>query len=170
MLAPYARIETTTIIIVGGGLTALCAYYAGAWAIAPGLLTLASLAFYRDPPRRIPSGGNILVSPADGKVTEVARRVDRAGEEAQLHIGIFLSVANVHINRSPCAGRVTDVNWGGMPRVYRLRSAARNGFEVLAAANALAALSCRALGGRAGLCGAEEVLAFIAAHGEAGAQ
>ena len=36
------------------------------------------------------------------------------------------------------AGRVTDVNWGGMPRVYRLRSAARNGFEVLAAANALA--------------------------------
>ena len=37
-------------------------------------------------------------------------------------------------------------------------------------ANALAALSCRKLGGRAGLCGAEEVLAFIAAHGEAGAQ
>ncbi len=110
MLAPYARIETTTIIIIGGGLTVLCAYYAGAWAIAPGLLTFALLAFYRDPPRRIPGGDNMLLSPADGKIAEITRNYDVDGQP-ELRIVIFLSVLNAHLNRSPCNGVVRDVKY-----------------------------------------------------------
>ena len=60
LLASYARIETTLIILIGGGITALCWYYLGWWSLAPGLLTLALLAFYRDPPRRVTVGDGMI--------------------------------------------------------------------------------------------------------------
>ncbi len=110
MLAPYARIETTAIIVIGTGLTVLCARYAGAWAVAPALLTLALLAFYRDPPRRIPDDDNILLSPADGKIAEITRNFD-VDRHPELRIVIFLSVLNAHLNRSPCNGVVRDVKY-----------------------------------------------------------
>ncbi len=66
-----------------------------------------SIAFFRDPRRRIPNDTGILVAPADGRVTEITRLdscEDMPGPA--IRIGIFLSVFDVHINRSPCAGRV----------------------------------------------------------------
>ncbi len=110
MLAPYARFETVAISIIGIGATYLCNRYLGWWSIAPALLTLALLAFYRDPPRRIPDGDNILLSPADGKIAEITRNYDGDGQP-QLRIVIFLSVLNVHLNRSPCRGVVRDVKY-----------------------------------------------------------
>jgi phosphatidylserine decarboxylase len=64
-------------------------------------------AFFRDPERRIPTEGNILVSPADGTVKdiEVVRVPEYSeifGDAEVLRIGIFLSVFNVHLNRAPC--------------------------------------------------------------------
>lgn len=110
MLAPYARIETIAISIIGLVATYLCDRYLGWWSIAPALLTLALLAFYRDPPRRIPHGDNMLLSPADGKIAEITREF--AGENGpELRIVIFLSVLNAHLNRSPCGGVVRDVKY-----------------------------------------------------------
>ena len=110
MLASYARTETTLIILIGGGITGLAAYHLGWWSLAPGLLTLALLAFYRDPPRRVAVGDGILVSPADGKIAEITRHHE--GEHGpELRIVIFLSVLNVHLNRSPCGGAVRDVKY-----------------------------------------------------------
>lgn len=65
--------------------------------------------FFRDPDRTIPSGNDILVAPADGKVTKVTK-VNPDKEDSSSLISIFLSPLDVHINRSPIAGRISTVN------------------------------------------------------------
>ncbi|MFH1749145.1 MAG: phosphatidylserine decarboxylase [Planctomycetota bacterium] len=108
----YAPVEITLIVLVGAGLTMWCGYYWHYWAILPALLGLALLSFYRNPPRQIPAGDNLLVAPADGKVVEISREITNSDSGApRLRIMIFLSVFDVHVNRSPCAGRVTEVNY-----------------------------------------------------------
>lgn len=69
-------------------------------------------AFFRDPERPIPSDPNLMVSPADGKVTDIVElpHVEALAGPA-IRVGIFLSVFNVHINRSPCDGAVTSVKY-----------------------------------------------------------
>jgi phosphatidylserine decarboxylase len=80
-----------------------------AWAIIPLLLALFFLWFFRDPERSIPDAPETVVSPADGKVTEVSQVT--IGGEKQLRISIFLSVFDVHVNRSPIAGVVREVRY-----------------------------------------------------------
>ncbi len=82
---------------------------APAWAIIPFLLAFFFLWFFRDPERAIPSDGGAVVSPGDGKVTEVAQVTVRG--EKRLRFSIFLSVFNVHVNRSPIAGVVRDLRY-----------------------------------------------------------
>ena len=68
------------------------------------------LSFFRDPQRQSPDGANILLSPADGVVSDI-ETVDEqtfVGGEA-LRIGIFLNIFNVHMNRMPCAARVESL-------------------------------------------------------------
>ena len=81
--------------------------WAGA-AVLPVWLWL--IAFFRDPERPVPSDPNIMVSPADGTVSDITEldHVEALGGPA-LRIGIFLSVFNVHINRSPCDAKVISV-------------------------------------------------------------
>ena len=73
------------------------------------LLAVFFLWFFRDPHRAIPAGEGLVVSPGDGVVTEAARIVTAEGERQR--ISIFLSVFNVHVNRSPIAGVVTEVRY-----------------------------------------------------------
>ena len=80
---------------------------APAWAAIPLVLAIFFLWFFRDPERVIPSDPGLIVSPADGKVTEVAATV-LEGKPAT-RISIFLSVFDVHVNRSPVAGVITEV-------------------------------------------------------------
>ncbi|MGA2100460.1 MAG: phosphatidylserine decarboxylase family protein [Candidatus Sulfotelmatobacter sp.] len=82
---------------------------APAWAIIPFLLAFFFLWFFRDPERTIPPDGGAVVSPGDGKVTEVAQVT--VGGEKRLRFSIFLSVFNVHVNRSPIAGVVREVRY-----------------------------------------------------------
>ena len=82
---------------------------APAWAIPPVLLAAFFLWFFRDPERAIPDFPDAIVSPADGKVTDVsATRVDGA---ARTRISIFLNVFDVHVNRSPIQGIIRDVRY-----------------------------------------------------------
>ncbi len=80
-----------------------------AWALVPLLLALFFLWFFRDPERGIPDAAGALVSPGDGKVTDVSF-VTTSGEK-QARISIFLSVFDVHVNRSPIAGVVREARY-----------------------------------------------------------
>jgi phosphatidylserine decarboxylase len=80
-----------------------------AWAILPILLACFFLSFFRDPERAIPQEPDTLVSPADGKVTDISTVV--VGQEKRLRVSIFLSVFDVHVNRSPFAGVVRDIRY-----------------------------------------------------------
>ncbi len=68
------------------------------------------LSFFRDPYRICPKETNLLLSPADGKVTniEIVEENDFVGKRA-IKIGIFLNIFNVHINRSPCNAKVERI-------------------------------------------------------------
>jgi phosphatidylserine decarboxylase len=67
-------------------------------------------AFFRDPRRLVPEDAGAVVSSADGTVLSVERMTDdRFGPGEWLRIAVFLSVLDVHVNRSPVAGRVVDV-------------------------------------------------------------
>ena len=88
----------------------LVGWFAGpAWAMVPLLLALFFLWFFRDPERSIPDAADAVVSPADGKITDVSWVT--VGGEKQLRISIFLSVFDVHVNRSPIAGFVREVRY-----------------------------------------------------------
>jgi phosphatidylserine decarboxylase len=75
------------------------------------LVFLWSLSFFRDPARKIRRDETVLLSPADGTVTDITPGDDSALGVSALRIGIFLSVFNVHINRAPCSVRVEKVSY-----------------------------------------------------------
>jgi phosphatidylserine decarboxylase len=79
------------------------------WAIVPVLLACFFFWFFRDPTRPVPVEAGLVVSPADGKITEVARIQTPGGE--RIRLSIFLSVFDVHVNRSPIAGTVREVRY-----------------------------------------------------------
>jgi phosphatidylserine decarboxylase len=79
------------------------------WAVIPCLLALFFLWFFRDPERAIPDSPGAVVSPADGKITDISW-VTMQGEK-KARISIFLSVFDVHVNRSPIAGVVREVRY-----------------------------------------------------------
>jgi len=80
-----------------------------AWAVIPCLLAFFFLWFFRDPERVIPQDAGAVVSPGDGKVTDVSSLT--VGNRQQTRISIFLSVFNVHVNRSPITGIIRDVRY-----------------------------------------------------------
>lgn len=89
----------------------LLRFYTGgwAWSVLPILLALFFLWFFRDPDREIPQGDGLVVSPADGKVTDALRITTPDGES--LRLSIFLNVFNVHVNRSPISGTLRRVTY-----------------------------------------------------------
>jgi phosphatidylserine decarboxylase len=80
-----------------------------AWGIAPVLLAAFFLWFFRDPRRIIPAESGLIVSPGDGLVTESVTINTPQGPRQR--ISIFLSVFNVHVNRSPIGGVLTSVQY-----------------------------------------------------------
>jgi phosphatidylserine decarboxylase len=93
--------------ILAAGLIAWLA----AWPYAVPVLLLAAffLWFFRDPERQIPTAAGAVVSPGDGKVTDISL-VSADGIPLN-RISIFLSVFDVHVNRSPIAGVIRDVRY-----------------------------------------------------------
>lgn len=95
---------------VGAGVAVAVA--AGAVGIAPlvwagSLWAGACALFFRNPQREVPAAPGLVVSPADGKIVAI-ETVDEPffGRGRMQRVSIFLSVANVHINRTPLAGEV----------------------------------------------------------------
>src|SRR3954466_3035408 len=78
-------------------------------AIVPMLLAGFFLCFFRDPERAIPTDPGVVVSPADGKETQV-KKVD-INRKPMLRISIFLNDFAVHVNRSPMAGGIRAAHY-----------------------------------------------------------
>ena len=90
---------------------ALVVWFTGGWAwgILPILLAAFFLWFFRDPERAIPTAPGLIVSPADGLVTETVSISTPDGPRQR--ISIFLSVFDVHVNRSPIGGVLSTVRY-----------------------------------------------------------
>jgi phosphatidylserine decarboxylase len=102
---------------VGAAAITLVAFLVGwqtlGWLLAG--LTIWVFAFFRDPIRTTPRGDNLIIAPADGLITMISRvpppreLADTLAEGEYTRVSIFMSVFDVHINRSPVAGRVAKV-------------------------------------------------------------
>ena len=66
--------------------------------------------FFRDPERLSPTEPNVVVAPADGRVTRV-KQIDDGSDLSATLVSIFLSPLDVHINRAPIAGEITNVSY-----------------------------------------------------------
>jgi phosphatidylserine decarboxylase len=84
----------------------------GLWLLAVPLFLLTAFMayFFRDPRRTAPEDASVVVSPADGRVTRVEKTSPTDAESPTI-VSIFLSPFDVHINRSPIAGEVTNVTY-----------------------------------------------------------
>jgi len=78
-------------------------------ALIPLLLAAFFLWFFRDPERAVPQDPGLIVSPADGKITDISA-IEIMGRRVQ-KISMFLNVFDVHVNRSPIAGVVRAVEY-----------------------------------------------------------
>lgn len=83
----------------------------GLWYVSIFFLLIAAFMayFFRDPVRIPPADPNVVVAPADGRVTQIKSLAADTGTGTL--ISIFLSPLDVHINRSPIAGRVADISY-----------------------------------------------------------
>ena len=73
------------------------------------ILLIFTFYFFRDPERVVPIGHDILVSPADGLITNITEI--KEGKKLYTKVSIFLSIFNVHIQRLPISGEVTKVDY-----------------------------------------------------------
>jgi phosphatidylserine decarboxylase len=92
------------------GAAALLAWLASPlWGVPLLLLAFFFLWFFRDPEREVPDSPGAVVSPADGKVTDISPVT--VGATQWVRISIFLNVFDVHVNRSPIGGVIRDVRY-----------------------------------------------------------
>ena len=75
------------------------------------LVLIWMLSFFRDPLRNITFDENLLLSPADGTITDISVVDDSALGPGALRIGMFLSIFNVHINRAPCSVKIEKLSY-----------------------------------------------------------
>lgn len=123
---PFARDGLAELLLMGGGWLAatvllgwLASIQSGAvmvvlWLLATtcGVFTALIVWFFRNPNRKIPTDPDLVVAPADGTISDIEQieHDDFIGGPA-LKVGIFLSIFNVHINRSPVACRVIGLKY-----------------------------------------------------------
>lgn len=75
------------------------------------LLCIFSVYFFRDPERIVPQGAGIAASPADGTIVRIARSADPFGGGEKTCVSVFMSVFNVHVNRSPVKCHVKEIKY-----------------------------------------------------------
>ncbi len=107
------------------------------------LLSVFCLYFFRDPERTAPDG-DLIISPADGKVVSV-----KDLDNGETRISVFLNIFNVHVNRSPVPGKVTDVTYREGRFLVASHDAAsvENEQNTLVIRNARGTVVCRQIAG-----------------------
>lgn len=112
MLKFSIRKESIPYIIILAIITIIFYFFIPLLAIIPFILLLFVTYFFRDPQRVISSDESQFVSPADGKVMEITEINDDSFIKGKAKkVSIFLSLFNVHVNRSPISGKVTYISY-----------------------------------------------------------
>jgi len=117
---PAVHPEGRKFILIAAAITAVFAFMAWetlAWPMAG--ITLWVAAFFRDPIRTVPQGADLIVAPADGMVTLIQTVLppremmgpDALGDLPMTRVSIFMSVFDVHINRTPIGGTIKQVTY-----------------------------------------------------------
>ncbi|MDO7842682.1 phosphatidylserine decarboxylase [Sphingomonas immobilis] len=113
---PDMHPEGRKYVLIAGAATLVALWWVGwflAWPLVA--LTVWIALFFRDPLRVTPQGDGLIVAPADGLITMIERvpvPVEIAGElgdAPMVRVSIFMSVFDVHINRTPIAGSIKQV-------------------------------------------------------------
>ena len=106
---PIAK-EGYPFIFLGGVVSVIACLWGEAISIVPFSMVLFLIYFFRDPERIIPEENKGIISPADGKVISIDEHFEnRFLKEKVVKISIFMSLWDVHINRIPLDGKITDV-------------------------------------------------------------
>ena len=108
---PILAREGWPYIVCSVALAIVLSYAIGAWSLPFWLLALFVVQFFRDPARTIPTQKNAVLSPADGRIVVVERTEDPQLKQPAIKVSVFMNVFNVHSNRSPVDGTVTQVNY-----------------------------------------------------------
>ena len=109
MLGRFALtlILTWHYLLILTGLLVLFYYTQPVLTVLPALLMIFTIYFFRNPKRNIPTAQNLILSPADGVIINIDEVYeDKFIKDRVIRVNIFLSIHNVHINRSPLAGVV----------------------------------------------------------------
>jgi phosphatidylserine decarboxylase len=103
--------EGIIYILVPAVVTVLLLLF-GLWlaAIPFAIVTAFMAFFFRDPKREPPEDPQLVVAPADGRVTRV-KQVEEGNQQSATLVSIFLSPLDVHINRAPIAGEITNISY-----------------------------------------------------------
>jgi phosphatidylserine decarboxylase len=126
------RLDPAGLPFIGGALLlAVVSGAAVAWVLAIPFIALGAFFafFFRDPERSSPTDGDVVLSPADGRVLVAGPAIAAASPAgAWQQISIFLSPMDVHVNRIPVSGRVTKVAYtpGKFLPAYRHDAATAN--------------------------------------------
>src|SRR6267142_299405 len=99
-------LEARWILLISA-LAAVATWFISAWLSLIFLaLFLFTVAFFRDPDRPVPADPNLIVAPADGRVSDIVELDEKEVLKTKTRrVGIFLSIFDVHTNRAPIAGR-----------------------------------------------------------------
>jgi len=81
------------------------------WSLPFFIVAVFVLQFFRDPPRQVPAGANIVLSPADGRIVKVITVRDPYTDRDTLLVSVFMNVFNVHSNRAPVDGAVERIDY-----------------------------------------------------------
>jgi len=100
--------------------------------------------FFRDPERKILIGDGLILAPADGKIVAVSEKSDGSKE-----VSIFLSIFNVHINRSPITGKIEEIVYrrGTFRMAFDNRASIENEQNSIAIKNKLFRIKCNQIAG-----------------------
>lgn len=106
---PIIAREGWPFLAIAVGVALAVTYFIGwGWSLPLWLITLFVLQFFRDPGRNLPTGRDLVIAPADGKIVAVERTEDPFLKRDALKISVFMNVFNVHSNRSPVDGTIKE--------------------------------------------------------------
>ncbi len=106
---PVIAKEGWSFVAIAVAIAIAVTWFASWWSLPFWLVAVFVLQFFRDPPRDTPGDADAICSPTDGRIVAVEKGEDPFAGGVCLKISVFMNVFNVHSNRSPVDGQVTEV-------------------------------------------------------------